>query len=33
VTVLEKPLVNSAEMAVKSAIFFDAQPAPMHNLD
>ena len=28
VTVLEKQLVNSPEMAVKSAIFFDAEPAP-----
>jgi hypothetical protein len=27
VTVLEKHVVNSAEMAVKSAIFFNAQPA------
>jgi len=28
VTLLEKWPVNSPEMAVKSAIFFDAQPAP-----
>lgn len=28
VTVLEKHSVNSAEMAVKSAIFFNVQPAP-----
>jgi hypothetical protein len=28
VTVLEKPLVNSANLAVKAAIFFDAQQAP-----
>ena len=33
VTVLEKQLVNSPELAVKSAIFFNAQPAPPHNLD
>jgi len=31
VIVLEKPLVNTAEMAVKSAIFFDVQPAPRPN--
>jgi hypothetical protein len=28
VMILEKPPVNSAEMAVKTAIYFDAQPAP-----
>lgn len=28
VTVLERPSVNSPRMAVKSAIFFNAQPAP-----
>src|ERR1700722_3576453 len=28
VTVLERPLVNSANLAVKAAIFFDAQQAP-----
>ncbi len=28
VTILKKPPVNSPSMAVKSAIFFDAQPAP-----
>jgi len=33
VTVLEKQLVNSPEMAVKSAIFFDAQPVQHQHLE
>ena len=33
VTVLEKPPVNSPAMAVKSAIFFNAQPVPYSGPD
>ncbi|HEY3932514.1 MAG TPA: hypothetical protein VGM58_09115 [Verrucomicrobiae bacterium] len=33
VTVLEKQLINTPEMAVKSAIFFEAQPAPPFDID
>jgi hypothetical protein len=33
VTVLEKHLVNSAEMAVKAAVFFNAQPSSSPALD
>jgi hypothetical protein len=33
VTVLEKQIVNSAEMAVKAAVFFNAQPVPVGGHD